>query len=203
MPHPTVEVRWFFEGALPDAVRRWFEALEDAAAIDQPARTDLYVQPTGPAMNVKVREGRLEVKRREAVGPRQPLADGVQARLETWRKWGFPLQPGAAQEAADDAHWIAVRKRRWLRNYQRSETGVALVGETETPEAACQVEISEIGARGETGWSLCFEAFGATDRLESVLRATAVHVLSGDVPFTLAPEQAQGYPAWLMAHGAG
>jgi hypothetical protein len=203
MPHPTLEVRWFFEDALPEAVRRWFEALEDAAGIDQSARTDLYVQPTGPAMNVKVREGRLEVKRRDDIGPDRELTDGVQARLETWRKWGFPLQPGAAHEAEDDARWIAVRKRRWLRNYRRSKSGVALVGENETPEAACQVEISEIGARGETWWSLCFEAFGATERLEDVLRGTAAHVLAGDVPFTLTPEQAQGYPAWLMAHVAG
>ena len=66
-PYATIETRWFYAGRLPAAVLAWFEALGPAPD-EQPARTDHYLQPTDAGLNVKLREGQLEAKRREAPG---------------------------------------------------------------------------------------------------------------------------------------
>ena len=68
----TAEVRWFYRGPLPAAVRAWFEARGSRMAYQAPRR-DRYLGLPGDALNVKLREGRIEIKLRQRQGEVLPL----------------------------------------------------------------------------------------------------------------------------------
>ena len=193
----TAEVRWFLPGPVPPDVRAWFDDLGPLVEAASP-RTDCYVQPTGPGLNVKVREGRLEVKRRDAPGAVREWAAGVAGVVEHWRKWSFALDE--AVRAMHSAYWQAVRKQRRLRAYRPDGAGgVAEVSDDAESEAGCEVELSEIQVDGQTWWSVCFEAFGPEDQLDRLLLDTARHVFAQSMPPTvLVSDHSMGYPAWLL-----
>lgn len=194
----TAEVRWFFEGSLPAAVARWFGALGPAPQQELP-RTDQYLLPTGPALNVKLREGHAEAKRRDGDGRAVRLHDGAEGVLEHWRKWSFPLAEAAA--VPDDACWLAVHKMRWMRRYRLAEdrTLREVIGTGAAPERMCEVEVSRIEVVGRAFWSLCFEASGP-DAAATLLRAAA-QVFGEVLPLPLPAEASMGYPAFLRGVG--
>ena len=61
----TAEIRWFLRGTLPAEVSRWFEGV-CGNATRYPPRVDLYLAlPETDTVGVKLREGLLEVKRKD------------------------------------------------------------------------------------------------------------------------------------------
>lgn len=139
----TVEVRWFGRGTVPPAVDAWFGAL--GPAVEPEVRTDRYLRPASDALGLKLREGQIEAKRREAVlGQRVAGAE-----MEAWTKWSFPL---AAHPDVPAEEWLAVVKAR----RQRRAPG-------------CTLELSRLSVGGQDGWSVCLEA---TER-DALQRAAA------------------------------
>lgn len=183
-PYRTAEVRWFERGPLPEAVRAWFDRLGDA--VEAEARTDRYLAPASDGLGVKVREGKVEAKRRDARLD-EVRAGRAAGTAEAWTKWSFPL---ADDEAAPEAGWVEVRKRRRQR-WWRTDGG------------ACALEVSEVEAGGEAWWSVCLEATGPTaqGRLGALTEAADRWLTTDSAP-ALGTEAARGYPAWLMEVGA-
>jgi len=178
LPLHTVEVRWFFLGALPAAVRAWFDGLGDP--VEGVSRTDRYLAPASDALGVKLREGQVEAKRRSAVVG--PLAAGrAGATAEEWVKWSFPL----AEDADPGAGWLEVAKTRWQRRL-------------EAAGGACTLELSTVAVAGWAWWSVCLEAEGpdAPSR-RAALGVGAHRWLTSEAAPALAREAARGYPAWL------
>ena len=175
----TAEVRWFVPGALPEPVRQWFAAL--GPPVDEQTRADRYLAPSSEALGVKLREGRLEPKRRQAIaGPFR--TDRARATVETWAKWSFPLADGVG-EPGDG--WIAVGKTRRQR-YLEAGGG------------RCALEVAEVEAGGARWWSVCLEASGPDDDARrAALGAGAGWLAHPDAP-ALPATAAMGYPAWLM-----
>ena len=59
---PTIEVKWFFRGAVPSGIWEWI-CLHGHDWEKQPPRIDNYLQITeGDSLGVKLREGRIEIK---------------------------------------------------------------------------------------------------------------------------------------------
>ncbi len=192
----TAEVRWFLAGPIPDHVAAWFAGLAEGEPTAA-TRTDRYLCPTGPALNVKLREGQLEVKRRDAEGMKAALHPRIIGQEERWRKWSFAVQGG---EAANDERWLAVAKTRRLLAYQVEEDGqVRRVSGSEAPASGCEVELSQVEAGRQVFWSLCFESYGDEDRLHEMLHRTAAHVFHHGDPPSLASTDSFSYPAWLMS----
>lgn len=206
MIRTTLELRWFMEGDVPAAVTAWFDGLGRAPEA-QPARTDLYLRPTDASLNVKVREGRLEIKRRlEASGLLDVHADGSGC-VERWRKWSFALATDAADFVDADAAWIPVRKARWLRLYDVADGRSPVAVHGFYPERGCALELARVEAVDRNWWSLCFEAFAPTGPLTPLLQETARAVFTRGTPPRLDPAHSVGYPEWLMGvegrHAAG
>ena len=180
----TAEVRWFVPGPLPDAVRRWFRVLGEP--VEPQSRADRYLAPASDALGVKLREGKLEPKRRD--GTAGVFGAGrARATVETWTKWSFPLADSAhlGTEAEGAESWIAVAKTRWQR-YAEAGGG------------RCALEVSEVEARGEQWWSVCLEASGPDAEARwAALVGGAAWLARPDAP-ALAAEAAMGYPAWLL-----
>ena len=179
-PLRTTEVRWFLAGPLPPAADAWFARL--GPRIEGETRTDHYLAPTDDALGLKLREGALEPKRRDAVGG--PLTAGrAHAAVETWTKWSFPL----AADAGPEAGWVEGTKTRRQR-------------EIVTGAGRCRLDVSEVTVGGAVWWSVCLEAEGPNDdAARSALGAGAARWLARTDAPALPAEAAMGYPAWLRS----
>ena len=175
----TAEVRWFHAGRAPAAVAAWFDAL--GPPVEAASRTDRYLRPTDDALGVKLREGRVEAKRRD--GTAGPLAAGrAEATVETWTKWSFAL----SEAPVVGETWVEVAKTRRQREHAAGD-------------ASCRLELSEVEVGGAAWWSVCLEADGpnAEARQRALAEAAARWLGRADAP-ALAAADARGYPAWLM-----
>lgn len=193
---PTAEVRWFVEGALPEAARRWFQALAPDAAAEAP-RTDRYAPTEAEDLGVKVRQGKLEAKgRTEALGlERWGRAGG---HVETWRKWSYVLAADARPTG-----WIPVEKKRWLARYRIEGSAVErAAGEIPQGGEGVNVELTAVKAGSRMWWSVCLESSGPDEAARlGALRRVAAHVFDGGAPTGLAARASMGYPAWLRKAG--
>ncbi|MGD8791898.1 MAG: hypothetical protein PVF47_05045 [Anaerolineae bacterium] len=198
--YPSIEIRWFYPGAMPEMLAHWLAAGANRPA-GQPTRRDHYLRlPGNAALGIKLREGGVEVKRREGAGRTVTLAPGVAGQAERWRKWRFPLAEGRAVAGflAPPGDWLAVEKKRYLQRYRLEDPGGAVPIELDQgAERGCEFEISRLRAGDTIWWSVCFEAFGRESDLERSLMVVAGQVLGGDWPLPLAAGCSCGYPAWL------
>ena len=204
--YATAEVRWFYRGQLPEAVRAWFEARGSRMAYQAPRR-DRYLGLPGDSLSIKLREGRVEIKLRQQQGEFLRLHPEVTGILERWQKWSFDVaDPGAAVPGilATDPLWRAIDKHRGVARYRvaGSEPPVAVAPDV-YPVQGCEVELVELYAGVQPWWSLCFEAFGQGRALPTALLATARQFLGGAEPPHLAAGDSCGYPAWLAALAPG
>ena len=196
----TAEVRWFYEGTIPAGVEAWFQRFE-RELYAQPPRTDSYLYPTDAALNVKVREGRLEIKRRDTQGTATVFNPRVEGYVERWRKWGFVLASGEAGKVFDatDTLRIDVRKTRWMHSYRFDETGrIRPASVAEVSPSGCEVELAHIEAAGQGWWSLCFEAYGDETSLADLLLRTAQYMFAHGDPPALDLGHSVGYAGWLL-----
>ena len=174
-PYHTLEVRWFWRGDA-GAVGAWFSDLGPPVASE--SRTDRYLGPTSDDLGVKLREGRVEAKRREGAEGTLP---GRPETVAAWAKWSFPI----LGRPIPDGGWVEVAKT-------RRQRAVHLAG------AACALELSGLQVEGETWGSLCLEAHGPTPAARREALDEAVRQWLADPP-PLGDALASGYPAWLRA----
>jgi hypothetical protein len=197
----TAEVRWFFEGTTPSALRAWFLGLDGDLNAEAP-RTDHYllIQQTD-ALGIKFREGRIEVKQRSRSPERSAFGQDQSGSLEHWRKWGFPLASVGEHQASLETldAWIAVTKTRWVRDYRIGPLGTLLP--LERPDlsiAACSVELADVQALDTDAWTLAFEATGPAVTLAATLENVARQILNSLEDRSLVAKNSYGYPRWLQ-----
>jgi len=207
----SVEVRWFCEGPIPDAIEKWLcrgGLLHKAAP-----REDHYVVfPAHLGLNVKLREGRLEVKSLvKALGARSFAAD-VSGNVQMWEKrsGGDAAFKEFERLRSSAPHlWIAVTKERTLRKFSPGGDSIKEVAAgTVFLSEGCNVELTKITVAGSDSWSLAFEAYGDPVRVEESLMRVAASVLADKHrphPFktrassadALSPANSRSYPEWL------
>lgn len=198
----TAEVRWFYKGDVPEAVVAWFGALPGEPA--EEARTDRYLRPTDAALNLKWREGQVEVKRRDAPGDLFRFHQRATGRIEPWRKWSFDVaERTSARTSGDGALWADVSKARRKIAYRIGEEGRVVVHrDAGAPLNGCDLELTRLHAKGAAWWSVCLEAFGDERALRDTLTRTARYVFeAAAAPPLLDAAHSMGYAAWLLDVG--
>ena len=199
--YPTAEVRWFYWGTVPRAVVDWLEQGTDLPERQTPRRDHYLRLPGNASLGIKLREGRIEVKRRTQQRGTARFGENVVGTVEHWRKWSFPME--AAQAGADAwltpaTAWIPIDKARRLRRYGLAADGtLSQVSLGRMPQRGCEFELSEVRAGGGTWWSVCLEAFGQEDSLEDSLYAVSALLLFSAWPVAMEEEQSSGYPEWF------
>ncbi len=193
---PTVEMRWFYPGTIPANVLAWFAGNDKDDQV--PARRVDHYLPLfdTDALGIKLREGRVEVKQRRRSFGEAHLHEQVSGQMEHWRKWSFALAP---EQGAETESWTAVHKERWLRRYYPLDDGrLQVLPVSIYPERACDLEITNVRARGQAWWTLCFEAFGPEPALKALLVQVSGQILkSQPPPVPLTVEASYSYPRWL------
>ena len=113
---PTVEVRWFYPGQVPASLPAWFRQAGGEAE-EQPCRGDQYLRlENTEALGIKLREGRIEIKKRQRRLGLVRFHERVAGQVEAWRKWSFALMGAGALVPASS--WIEVEKERTLLQFQ-------------------------------------------------------------------------------------
>ena len=199
---PTLEVRWFFVGAVPPDVLAWFQQGENRPA-EPFRRVDRYLRLSqGDSLGIKLREGRLEVKQRQRQFGLVRLHEQVAGIQEHWRKWSFALtgsngaHPGVELTASS---WDDVHKERKLSRYRiAGDRELIAMSPTQYPSHGCDLELTKVRAAGEVWWTLSFEAFGDESTLQENLSLATDKILGIADPPMLEVESSYGYPRWLQ-----
>lgn len=178
----TLEMRWFKPGEIPVAVCQWFDQDCPGRLLGEAeTRTDWYLEPIAPCdyLNIKFRQGRLEIKWRQMQFPQLSLEQQWQGRVEQWVKWlceEATLQDFVPQGQA----WIAVQKARSQRQFVIST------------DACCNLELTQLRVHNQNWWTMGLESTGDQESLHSIARQ-----LSENCPETLTDQEAMAYPHWL------
>ena len=191
----SLEVRWIFPGPLQAAVAGWFGRFP--ARVE--TREDTYLlDPHLPGLSVKIRGAvALDVKVYRGSPGLLEVADRARGRVEAWQKWSFPCE--RQNQGSDDLPgWRAVRKRRRISSITPADEP-SITHVPESAQARCEVELTEVRARGEAWWSLGFEVTGPAGLLRGELDATAALVFAKPLPGDpqLSTDDCCSYEDWL------
>lgn len=193
----TLEVRWFIDGPPPDAVVDWIRSL---GAQTESARTDLYLVSDDPAMNVKLREGKVQTKHR--LGDRTPVqfAEEVVGLQERWVKWSFPTAEQHHDLFDEDPTglWVPVHKERLRLSLSPDEQSSLLPRLIESDPAEAKIELTEVRSGGSRTWTICMEAEGQPDALPGTLQQTGNYLFSQGTPPSLSKRDSYGYAQWIQ-----
>ena len=198
----SAEVRWFFEGAIPDEIEQWFcrgDLLYKAAP-----REDHYLAlPASLALNIKLREGRLEIKPlANTLGVRNFTVD-VAGHVQLWEKWSggdAAVKEFERLRTSNPGLWITVTKERRLRKFSLNGDSIKEVDAGKVfLSQGCNVELTKVTVDGLWYWSFAFEAFGDPSHVAEYLPRVAERVLSDNrhphYPFSV--NNSHSYPEWL------
>jgi hypothetical protein len=197
----TVETRWFGLGRMPAEVLAWFNTFEGAAE-PEPRRLDHYLHlGSNDELGVKIREGALDVKKRQHSYGLVHLHRNIMGLVEVWSKWRFTLQdPESAivNGRVGPNGWLAVEKERQLRRYQIDSDLAVQIATPQVPsDSSCTLELASVKAGGTAWWTIAFEVSGNSHGLYERLLAVTDHLFALKAPPPLAATDSYGYPYWL------
>jgi hypothetical protein len=171
-------------------------------------RQDRYLMiPGHDDMGIKWRDGRLEIKGREASLGYRAFAPGIEGLCERWIKWSYAGDAIAHRilelfsgDVATDV--ILVEKRRLQRMLAIDDAGRATeFGPNEPRARGVNVELAQIQVAGSPPgayWSLAFEAFPGDPSMVERLAPVVARFLEGCPARPLVAERSIAYPRWLL-----
>ena len=195
----TIEVRWFYPGTLPDDVFDWFDGLGEPLA-NADTRTDIYLQSSSPDMGIKLRQGNLEVKYRQAKLGSIALDRLAINQVEQWSKWICidDLAGLTPTKVADKPGWLEVNKIRYQRLYQVNfDDNIQLIPITTPMANSTGIEVTQLQVAGHTYWTIACEYFGDRIELVSEFLPLVKSLMFGFPGSIYPPSISCGYPEWL------
>lgn len=196
----TAEIRWFLPGQLPVNLLGWLSG-QNGLFEDQPGRTDIYlVFPGQENLGVKLREGRMEFKKRIATAV-EYKSTSLTGHLETWIKWSLEAGEKFLPDSvffADPDHWIHIDKKRYLQKYAIDPEGnLTKPPPAGYPEKGIAVELSELKMEGSDWWTFGLECFGRRDAVHKDLLNHLPQLTKGFPGPDPGMTNSFGYPAWI------
>lgn len=180
----SLELRWFISGELPSEISAWFVQDKLGGQL-QPSETreDVYLYtPECEYMGIKLRQGRLEVKWRQAELEILPFAR-IEGKLEKWSKWlcEDPKEESFKPERVlKQKSWLKIGKVRSQRLYD-----------------SCALELTQLNIRDCKWWSLALETLGTEpqqmNKLQSIFESVG-KTYSGS---HLQAQNSYAYPKWI------
>jgi hypothetical protein len=180
----SLELRWFSPGELPSDVASWFSTAELGGQLQAPeAREDVYLYaPECEYMGIKLRQGRLEIKWRQAELEILQF-ERAEGKLEKWSKWfcedrtNESFQP---ERVSRQKSWLRIGKVRSQRLYD-----------------GCALELTQLTIENNSWWSLALETLGADartrDRLQSIFELVGKTYIGSQLQL----QNSYAYPKWI------
>jgi len=209
----TAEIKWFYKGEIPEAVKTWFENL-DGIFSEENKRADVYLSiPSTGSVGIKFREGRFEIKQKKKDLGLLEFPPNITGIAEMWKKWSFQSGDNEVSiEAETNREWIEVFKTRNLQKFIFGHTGKISGGFDNYKSDGCNVELTKVFANtfhssddsessdesSVTWWTLGLETYGATGSLEKNLYTAYDYIFQSNFPWLLSKGNSYGYPEWLI-----
>ena len=187
-----------FSGEPDPSLEAWFRQSFTNVAIGR--RTDLYLLGTGKSLNIKLREGRVEVKQQQSVESPFRVNAWVRGCRECWVKWSFDLQAGDLAIPLAGKHpeaWLPVRKKRLLRTFIPELDEITETQAGSFPSRGCNAELTFLEVKGTPWYSVALEAFGPQADRPGLLHSVADYLLDRDLPVILTEASSFGYAEWI------
>ena len=199
----SLEMRWFYSGALPKSIAQWFGSDSLGGYLSPPEeREDIYLLvPSCDYLGVKLRGKTLEVKWRQGELGAMQFGNRWEGKAEKWLKWvcADTMAPVPADILAT-GKWVEVKKKRAQRLYQVSAPGSLISVPVEAPiPQGCTVELTQLNINGSAWWTLGFEAFGSESSLTESLQTVATWTSKSYQAQKLNVADSSAYPIWLTS----
>lgn len=181
----TLELRWFVRGTPANEVKHWFQVDSPGKLVGSPEeREDLYLYaPECDYLNIKLRQGSLEVKWRNAELGIWQFGECWEGKAEKWLKWichDPEKQSMMPVNVAQERAWVAVKKLRSRRCYK----GIVF-------------ELTQLNTSNDAWWSLAFELATKDTQLLERFQTTVSQVSQTYRGPTLGCDRSFAYPTWL------
>lgn len=197
------ELRWFYPNTIPNEVLVWFQHNCLIDPMEPPEeREDIYLCiPDSDYLGIKLRQGRLEIKWRQAELGIISIGESVEGKAEKWGKWMCSDDTGESFQSTtvtNHAFWVNIEKVRYQQQYQvLPDFSVQPIATDAQIDNGCSAEITQLIIHNQLWWSLAFEAFGAGDRVMAHLKSTVNFVLDNYRGTKLLAADSYAYPHWL------
>lgn len=209
----TQELRWFFDGHCPQAVKQWYYDLARLPGdFEAPERLDVYLLLDGrDDVGLKLRKNKLQLKTRDY---QEAFTSGqISGLREVWRRHSWKLAgetPDALSRlflaGPSKGRRVGLAKRRLQATFTlASEKDLQPEPRPRRAPGFITIEVAEIGpveiSRAEQGcWSLCFETVpqeASASAFDSMINRLLAHY-PGPV---LSEDNSYGYPRYLRKIG--
>ncbi len=197
----TTEVRWFFDGDLPDEVSTWFTP-GGTGLVEE--RCDRYRLDDAAGVGVKERsKTTLELKMRMETPELFAIGSDLDGQLETWQRWS-PADHLVGRRAS--ARWVEVKKRVVKRRFRFGGHEVPMSADNRAMTGSgCDAEVASLEIDGRPVWTFALAAFGPIDGHRRSLEETWA-ALCAEQPrpagLKLECSASHGYPDWLNSLSA-
>jgi hypothetical protein len=198
----TLELRWFAHGTLPTEVKHWFSADCPGDLLGSPEeREDLYLYiPDCDYLNIKLRQGNLEVKWRKAELGILQVGDDWEGKVEKWLKWSCedPTQQSMMPaEVVSKGPWVSVMKERCQRRYSSRTPSGNAERPSQRQYQGISYELTQLKVKNDAWWSIAFEMAveddNPIDRLEDIVQQVNKTYRGPE----LLAKNSYAYPNWL------
>ncbi len=162
--YKSKEIRWFTTTE-DKQITGWFKA-QGINFETTESRTDYYLPlPDKEEMNIKLREGKIEIKQRSGESQIGKLTKTAEGYFENWVKWSFdadiadPLSKAIIEEKK--YNWIEIWKKRIGVKLTPDANGkTKVVSIKEHIPYGCQIEYTRIVVHQKEYFSFALEWFG-------------------------------------------
>lgn len=193
----STEIRWFFEGKIPPNVTK---ILEETSIDISENRTDHYLLVQGcNNIGIKIRNSRLEIKRRRDVQSYSISKLNISGNIERWERWEWNDKTACNEieqltDKDDMNTWIRVEKKRWQKKFNVGGNDLIPVHSQEL-HYDFAMEITELKLNGKSWWTIGFDSFTEQDLsfFDQLIETCPII----QVGVNLKKDWSLGYPHWL------
>jgi hypothetical protein len=195
----SVEVRWFFQGQMPDKL---LPILDDSNIQSKWAcRSDYYLL-IGNCDNVgiKLRNSRLELKWLKKSSNLDLPQLNIYGKIEHWIRWEWNDKK-PFNDILQFIHlnkgntWIKIDKNRLQQKFNIHDNSLVEVS-SESIHFDFAIEITRLNAFDQPWWSIAFDSY-LKENHEYFFTLLSQRYVNDDLRTLLKTESSYGYPKWI------
>jgi hypothetical protein len=191
----NLEMRWFFEGQLPEGVLAWCQG---KGFTPEGTRSDIYLLFKSSDLGVKYREGKCEIKYRTCSEPFLSRNFRISGRMERWGKSSLDLKDPLTNPFHNvEGPQVTVEKERYSCKYEidPQKGTVTPAKDKKKINQGVMVEVTKLTVKGEQYWTMDIDALG--EQQEVSLKIGVEEVLKDYPGPNPREENSFSYPEWL------